>query len=116
MIYYKIAFENEFVITDLSYAQTAWDDSIFSSKTQYQNPLLSCKISHEFSIHVQNAHKTFCCFNDEIYVPLYNGKIIKVPWTDRTKGDHFFLLLQRIYFQYEPEDDCKHLLPKWRPC
>ena len=52
---------------------------------------------------------SLCCFNDEIYVPLLNGKLIKVPWTDRTKADHFFLLLQRIYFQYDSDGERKLL-------
>ena len=47
------------------------------------------------------------CYNDEIYVPLFNGKVIKVPWNDRTRTDHFFLLLQKIYFQYETEGESK---------
>jgi len=34
------------------------NDSLFSNKNQYQNPLLGCKIAHEFSIHIQNAQKT----------------------------------------------------------
>jgi hypothetical protein len=52
---------------------------------------------------------SLCCFNDEIFVPLQNGKVIKVPWNDK-RTDHFFLSLQRIYFQYEPDTDCKHFI------
>jgi hypothetical protein len=104
LIYYKITFENEFVLTDLSFSQTAWNDFSFNN-SQYQNPLLTSKITHEFSIHIQNCQKAICCFGDEIYVPLYNGKVIKVPWTDRTRVDHFFFQLQSIYFQHEAEGE-----------
>ena len=43
------------------------------------------------------------CFNDEIYVPLLNGNVIKVPWSDRTRSDHFFFQLQKIYVKLELE-------------
>jgi hypothetical protein len=79
---------------------------LFSNQNQYQNPLLNSKIMHEFSIHVQSAQKSLCSFNDEIFIPLLNGKLIKVPWNDRTKADHFYLLLQRIYFKTETEGEC----------
>lgn len=36
---------------------------------------------------------------------LYNGKVIKVPWTDRIRVDHFFFQLQSIYFQHEAEGE-----------
>ncbi len=35
------------------------NDSLFSNRHQYQNPLLGCKITHEFSIHIQNCQKTY---------------------------------------------------------
>jgi len=153
LIYYKITFENEYVLSDISFAQNSWfvqliaekiieffinkslfsrNDSVgFSNRIQFQNPLLRCKIAHDFSIHIQNAYKSYInffqieikinvniilkillilslsCYNDEIYVPLFNGKVIKVPWNDRTRTDHFFLLLQKIYFQYETEGESK---------
>ncbi len=107
MIYFKVSFENEFVINDLSYAQNN-DYSVFSNKIQYQNPLLGCKISYEFSVHIQSAFKSLYCFNDEIFVPLLNGNVIKVPWSDRTRADHFFFLLQKIYFKVDTEGECKN--------
>lgn len=50
------------------------------------------------------------CFNDEIFIPLLNGKLIKVPWNDQARHDHFYLSLQKIFFKYETDGECNHNL------
>ncbi len=84
-----------------------------------KNRKISVKIKIKISSFDLNkkkfTSKSLCCFNDEIFVPLQNGKVIKVPWNDK-RTDHFFLSLQRTYFQYEPDTDCKFIFKLFTSC
>lgn len=52
--------------------------------------------------------KSISCFNEEIFISLLNGKLIKVPWNDQARHDHFYLSLQKIYFKTETDGECWH--------